>query len=68
MIGKQKLGFNSKTKTLSVECNDIDILAKDKVKYLGVTIDQDMSGSFMAGSIVKKINTKIEFLYRIQSI
>ena len=46
----------------------MDIEAKSSVKYLGVTLDQDMTGITMGGSsVVKKINSVIKFLYRKSS-
>ncbi len=49
---------------MSISCNGADISAKSQVKYLGVTIDQDMSGTTMGNSVIKKINSKIKFLFR----
>ena len=40
------------------------VKAKEFVKYLGVTIDQNMSGKIMGTAILKKINAKVKFLYR----
>ena len=37
------------------------------VKYLGVTLDQSLSFSDMATSILKKANAKLKFLYRKQN-
>ena len=53
---------------MSISCNGVDISAKDKVKYLGVTIDQDMSGSSMGNFVVQNVNSKIKFLYRKGSL
>jgi len=58
---KKRLG---KIDEMSVSCNDVDINAKSSVKYLGVTLDQDMSGTTMGTSVIKKVNSKIKFLYR----
>ena len=52
---------------MSISCNGVSISSKDKVKYLGVTIDQDMSGSSMGTSVVKNVNSRIKFLYRKSS-
>ena len=49
---------------MEISCNSVEISSKSQVKYLGVTIDNDMSGSTMGNSVVKKINSRIEFLYR----
>jgi hypothetical protein len=49
---------------MSISCNDVKIEGKKSVKYLGMVIDQDMSGSSMGTSVVQKVNSKIKFLYR----
>ena len=45
-------------------CNGNDIESGEKVTYLGVTLDQNLSGSSMITKIVSKCNNKIKFLYR----
>ena len=49
---------------LSIKCNDVNIESKKSVKYLGMVLDQDMSGSTMGTSVIQKVNSKIKFLYR----
>ena len=53
-----------KTAVLDITCNGIKVKAKESVKYLGVTLDQSLSGKIMGTSILKKINAKVKFLYR----
>ena len=52
------------TKEMSISCNNVNIKAKSSVKYLGLTIDQDMSGTSMSTSVLGKVNAKTKFLYR----
>ena len=40
------------------------IKGSNKVKYLGVTLDQDLSGNSMVSSIIPKAIKKCKFLYR----
>ena len=53
-----------KVNKMSVTCNNVNISSKSNIKYLGVTLDQDMADTSMGTSVVKKINGKIKFLYR----
>ena len=45
-----------------ITCNDIE--SREKVTYLGVTLDQNVSGSSMITKIVSKCNNKIKLLCR----
>ena len=49
---------------MSVTCNDVNISSESNIKYVGVTLDQDMIGTSMGTFVVQKINGKIKFLYR----
>ena len=53
-----------KCKELSISCNGVKVKANNCVKYLGVSLDQDLSGSTMVKSVIQKVNSKIKFLYR----
>ena len=48
----------------SVTCNGHHIKSTNTVKYLGVIIDNNLSGDFIVDSIVKKVNNRLRFLYR----
>ena len=54
----------AKRRELHMTCNGNDIESWAKVTYLGVTLDQNLSGSSMINKIVSKRNCKIMFLYR----
>ena len=56
-----------KVSKMKITCNNVNLEAKSSVKYLGVTLDQDMTGETMGSSVVKKINSVIKFLYRKSS-
>ena len=49
---------------MNIQCKGIDIDSKPCVKYLGVNIDQDMSGTTIGSNYIKKINGKLKFLHR----
>ena len=54
----------AKRRELHITCNGNDIESEAKVTYLGVTLDQNVSGASMITKIVSKCNSKIKFLYR----
>jgi len=58
---KHKLKSQSK---LSVSCKGQPIETKESVKYLGATIDENLSFDSMANSVLKKANARFKFLYR----
>ena len=45
-------------------CNNHVIQSTDHVKYLGVYIDNSLSGDYIVDSVVKKVNGRLKFLYR----
>ena len=49
---------------IKISCNGIHIEAKSSVKYLGIMIDQFLSGDLIVSSIIKKVNQRLKFLYR----
>ena len=49
----------AKCKELNITCNGIDIGSGSEVTYLGVTLDQNLSGSSMITKIISKCNNKI---------
>ena len=49
---------------MNITCDNVEIEAKSSVKYLGLTMDQDMTGTTMGNSVIKKINGIMKFLYR----
>ena len=51
----------------SIWCNGLKIEAKSSVKYLGIIIDNFLSGEQIVNSIVKKVNQRLKFLYRNRS-
>ena len=52
---------------MKISCNNVEIEAKSSVKYLGVVLDQDMTGKTMGGNVVRKVNSVLKFLYRKSS-
>ena len=56
----------AKINKLNIRYGDHVIEQKQSVKYLGVTLDNTLSGKSMVESILTKINSKIKFLYRKQ--
>ena len=49
---------------LNVICNGNVIESKSNVTYLGVTLDQFLSGEIIASNILYKSSNKLKFLYR----
>ena len=58
---KKRVGNINK---MSVTCDDVNFSSESNIKYLGVTVDQDMAGTSMGTSVVNTMNAKITFLYR----
>ena len=61
--------FGSKRKlrkidNFSIECNGHTIKAQRSVKYLGLNLDDQLTGETIVNSIVKKVNGRLKFLYR----
>ena len=64
--------FGSKRKLIkigdfSIECNGHTIKAQRSVKYLGLSLDYQLTGEAIVNSIVQKVqkvNGRLKFLYR----
>ena len=41
---------------MKISCNNTEIETKSLVRYLGVTLEQDMTGKPMGGNVVRIIN------------
>lgn len=52
------------SESLNVTCDGQILTSKSCVKYLGVELDQSLSGSQTADKIISKSNAKLKFLYR----
>ena len=72
-IGKtESILFGSKQKLkqrnfLEIKYQDSIIKSQNAIKYLGVTLDQNMSGASHAKSVIQKVNQTLKFLYRNSS-
>ena len=60
-VNKYKL---KQTGKLNITYNDINIKQHSKVKYLGCILDETLNGESMALTVLKKVNSKLKFLYR----
>ena len=49
---------------LNIECAGNKLANRSSVKYLGVDLDQTLSGEIISKKLVSKINGKLSFLYR----
>ena len=58
---KRKL---KRTNSFDVKCGEIKVKNVKSVKYLGLQIDNNLSGTSVIEDIVKKCNTRLKFLYR----
>ena len=61
--------FGTKRKLESVQdfaisCNSITIKTFSSVEYLGVILDNTLSGDSIASNVIKKTNGRLKFLYR----
>ena len=59
---KKKL--QSTSSQLNVTCGGTILSAKSTVKYLGVELDQHLSGEYIARNAISNINIKLKFLLR----
>ena len=57
----------TKASKMKISCNNVEIEAKSSVKYLGVVLDQDMTGKIIGGNVVRKVNSVLKFLYHKSS-
>ena len=73
-LGKtEAILFGSKRKLKSVNsfivrCGEIEVKNVNSVKYLGLQIDNDLSGTGVIENIINKCNTRLKFLYRYNEI
>ena len=58
---KRKL---TKSSNFSMQCASHSIPAQESVKYLGIEIDQHVSGEKIAKCVLRKANARLKFLYR----
>jgi hypothetical protein len=58
---RQKLRSQS---NLHITCSGTPIESTSSIKYLGITIDQNLSFCSMTESVLKKANSRLKFLYR----
>ena len=54
-----------KINIFSVECNGRTLKAQRSVKYLGLTLDDKLTRYATVNYIVKKVNGRLKFLYRL---
>ena len=50
--------------SFEVKCNNEVIKHVNSVKYLGLQIDNDLAGYNIVKGILKKVNSRLKFLYR----
>ena len=53
-----------KAEEFYIECNGHKIKAQNSVKYLGLNLDNQLSGEAIVNNIVQKVNARLKFLYR----
>jgi hypothetical protein len=53
-----------KSEDFSIQCHDKIIKSQKSVKYLGHVLDSDLSGETCINDIIKKVNSRLKFLYR----
>ena len=73
-LGKtESILFASKRKlkrmeSFDVKCGNETIKHVNSVKYLGLQIDNDLAGNSIVDEIVKKVNSRLRFLYRYKDL
>jgi hypothetical protein len=53
-----------KLKNVTFEYQGYKIISKNSVKYLGLILNNHLDGKEIVNSIIKKVNSKIHFMYR----
>jgi hypothetical protein len=59
----QNVNFK-RVSNFQVSCNNHIISSQKSVKYLGLNIDQSLSGEVIVNNKIKKANSRLKFLYR----
>jgi len=54
--------------SFGIKFNDVDIVGKKSLKYLGSILENDLSGKECVNSIIKKANGRLKFLYRHRKV
>ena len=73
-LGKtESILFGTKRKLASinnfqVQCNNISIKSVTNVNYLGLSLENTLSGESIVSNIVKKSSSRLKFLYRYKDI
>ena len=73
-LGKtESILFGTKKKLASVnnfniQCNNTSIKTVKNVSYLGLTLDNTLSGDSIVTNIIKKSSSRLKFLYRYKEI
>ena len=57
----------AKYKNFKVMCNNTEIIQRNTIKYLGITLNNDLSSNVFVDSLVKKANSRLRFLYRYKN-
>jgi hypothetical protein len=67
LFGPQRKLKSIDNSSFSIECKSIKIDCKPCVKYLGIILDNVLSGEQIVDGIIKKANQRLKFLYRHKS-
>ena len=62
---KRKLAL---VNNFQVQCNNFPIKSVEKVNYLGLTLENTLSGNSIVTNIIKKSSSRLKFLYRYKDI
>ena len=62
---KRKLAL---VNNFQVQCNNFPIKSVEKVNYLGLTLENTLSGNSIVTNIIKKASSRLKFLYRYKDI
>jgi hypothetical protein len=64
LFGPNRKLRSQSPENFSISCNGINIESKTSVKYLGVMIDQFLSGDHVVNTILKKVHQILKFVFR----
>ena len=73
-LGKtESILFSTKKKNIldnnyQVYCNSTPIKQVNNIEYLGLTLDNTLSGESITSNIIKKASSRLKFLYRYKSM
>ena len=57
-----------KVNSFNVKCREIEIKNVNSVKYLGIQIDDNLTGDSIVNGILEEVNSRLKFLYKYKEM